>query len=211
METLELGASAGLNLNWDRFAYRTESWRWNPEGRVGIDTEWRGPPPPLGAAPQIRARAACDQNPLALTDPAQRMRLKSYIWADQQDRLARFDAAADLAVETGVEVDRADAAIWLQEKLARRARDAATVVYHSVFYQYPPHDTRIAIKAAIEAAGAAATAVAPVYWLRLEPEAVLGGDRGGMRMLVDLIAWPGGARRILAETDGHTRFVEFFG
>ncbi|NWG54937.1 MAG: DUF2332 domain-containing protein [Hydrogenophilaceae bacterium] len=211
IETLELGASAGLNLNWDRFAYATESWRWNPQGRVRIDTEWRGPPPPLDAAPQIRSRGACDQNPLTLADPAERLRLKSYIWADQADRLARFDAAADLAVAHGVRVDRADAAMWVKEKLARRARDAATIIYHSIFLQYPPREARDAISAAIAGAGAAATAAAPLYWLRLEPEAVLGGDRESVRMLVDLIAWPGGERRILAETDGHVRFVAAFG
>ena len=136
------------------------------------------------------------------------MRLKSYIWPDQPDRLERFDGAVALALGAGVRVERADAAEWLAEKLPQRARDAATVVYHSIFLQYPPRETREAIAAVIESAGARATSAAPLAWLRLEPEAVLGGPLDSVRMLLDLVVWPGGEARVLAATDGHVRSVE---
>lgn len=205
VDMLEIGASAGLNLNWDRFAYRTGSWSWG-EGAVRIDTDWHGAPPP-DTRISVRNRAACDLNPLDVSDAAQRLQLKSYIWADQPDRLARFDAAADLAIESNVRVERADAATWLAERLARRAPDAATIVYHSVFLQYPPADARAAIVQAIHDAGAGATADAPVAWVRLEPEAVTDKIENGLRFVVDLHTWPGGQRRILAYTDGHVRAV----
>ena len=210
-ETLELGASAGLNVSWDRFAYRTDGWSWNPGGEVFIDTDWQGPPPPTQAPLEVRARAACDQSPLDLSDPAQRLRLKSYIWPDQLERLARFDAAADVAVARGVHVDRADAAVWLAERLGSRPRDAGAVVYHSVFLQYPTRETRRSIRETIERAGTAADARAPLAWLRFEPEAMLGGPRDSSRLFVDLITWPGGARRVLLETDGHARWVRAAG
>lgn len=208
LELLEIGASAGLNLNWDKFSYRTEAWRWGPEGGVPVDTQWRGVPPPLRAAPRIRSRAACDLNPLDVSDPAQRLQLRSYIWADQRDRLARFDAAADLAVATGQRVDRADAVDWLQQRLAARSSDAATLVYHSVFLQYPPPHVRSAIQDVIRSAGESATREAPFGWLRLEPEALLGGPSNSMRFWVELVSWPGPVRRLLAITDGHARSVE---
>lgn len=206
IDTLEIGASAGLNLNWDRFAYRTQSWSWG-KGGVHIDTDWHGPPPPTHVRPHIRHRAACDLNPLNVGDAAERLRLKSYIWPDQPDRLARFDAAAALAIETGVRVDRASADQWLAEKLAARATDAATIVYHSVFLQYPPKDVRAAIIDAIQSAGAKATDQAPLAWIRMEPEAVTDGVYNGLRFVIDLTTWPGGERRILGYTDGHVRAV----
>lgn len=206
IDTLEIGASAGLNLNWDRFAYQTPSWRWG-EGAVRIDTDWHGPPPAIDARPSVRHRAACDLNPLDIRDEAQRLRLKSYVWPDQPDRLARFDAAVALAVASGVRVERADAAEWLARKLADRAADAATIVYHSVFLQYPPKDTRAAIIAAVTEAGKRATAAAPLAWVRMEPEAVLDGVQNGFRFIIDLTTWPGGERRILGYTDGHVRAV----
>jgi hypothetical protein len=206
IDALEIGASAGLNLCWDRFAYRTDGWSWGPPGAALIDTDWRGPPPPLGAKPRLRSRAACDLHPLDLRRPEERLRLRSYIWADQAERLARFDAAVALALESGVAVERADAAVFLEERLPARAPDALTVVYHSVFLQYPPRATRMRIVSAIERAGESARA--PLAWLRLEPEVVLGGPRESVRFLLDVVTWPGGERRTLATTDGHVRFVD---
>jgi hypothetical protein len=208
IELLEIGASAGLNLYWDRFAYRTASWRWG-DGPVQISTEWTGAPPPLDAVPRIRARAACDLNPIDVRDPGERLRLRAYIWADQTERLARFDAAAVVAAGHDVRVERADAAEWLEARLPRRSPDALTVVYHSVFYQYPRTETRQRIAAAIAQAGERSGA--PLAWLRLEPETVLGGPRDSARFLVDLVTWPGAERRTLAATDGHGRFVHSLG
>lgn len=206
VDMLELGASAGLNLNWDRFAYRTKAWSWGGESAVRIDTDWNGAAPPLGPI-AVRDRAACDLNPLDIADPQARLQLRAYVWPDQPDRLARFDGAAALALEAGVKVERADAAAWIAGKLAARATDAATIVYHSVFLQYPPRETRAAIVAAIEHAGAAATAGAPLAWVRLEPEALTDDVRDSPRMVIDLTTWPGGVRRIIGYTDGHVRAV----
>ena len=207
-DAFELGASAGLNLAWDRFGYRTESWTWGDLRGVPIDTRWTGPPPPLATTVQVRARAACDLCPLDVRDVEQRLRLRSYIWADQVPRLARFDAAASLAATEGVRVDRADAGPWLQRKLEARSPDVGALVYHSVFLQYLNRESRRALTATLEASAARATEVAPLGWLRLEPEVVLGGPRASSRVLLDLITWPGGSRRILAATDGHANWVE---
>lgn len=205
MELLEIGASAGLNLSWDRFSHRTDEWTWGDPNGARIETEWRGPPPETAASVRVRARAACDASPLDVRDPDHRLRLRAYVWADQAERLARFDAAVEAAVANDVRVERADAAEWLEDRLARRAPDALTVVYHSVFFQYPTPETRGRIMAAIRTAGEAGPA--PLAWLRMEPETVLGGPPRSHRFLVDVITWPGGERRVLAETDGHARFV----
>lgn len=207
IDMLEIGASAGLNLNWDRFHYRTRTWSWGGQSPVEIDTDWSGPAPPIAAKPNVRHRAACDLNPLDIDDPEQLLRLRSYIWPDQPERLARFDGAVALAREAQVKVERADAAEWLKRKLAERAQDAATIVYHSIFLQYPPRETRSAIVDAIRKAGEAATPDAPLAWVRLEPEALTDGVRDSVRMVVDLTTWPGGERRVLAHTDGHVRAV----
>lgn len=207
VDMLELGASAGLNLYWDRFAYRTETWTWGERSSVQIDTDWHGPAPPVEIAPDIRHRAGCDLNPLDVGDANDVLRLKSYIWPDQDERLARFDGAVALAREADVRVDRASADEWIAAKLAARSDDAATIVYHSVFLQYPPRDVREAIVAAIREAGARATPQAPLAWVRLEPEALTDGVENGLRFVLDLHTWPGGERRILGYTDGHVRAV----
>lgn len=206
IDTLEIGASAGLNLNWDRFAYRTRDWSWGGESPVVIDTDWNGAPPPISTQIKVRSRAACDLNPLDIRDEAQRLQLKSYIWPDQPDRLARFDGAVALAIANDARVERADAAEWIADRLAHRARDAATIVYHSIFLQYPPREARTAIVDAIHAAGASATPEAPLAWVRLEPEGVTDGI-DTPRMVIDLHTWPAGERRVLGYTDGHVRAI----
>lgn len=207
MDLYELGASAGLNQMWDRFAYETASWRWG-EGPVRLETEWRGEAPRVNARPEVRTRRACDSAPLDLEEPEHRLRLKAYLWADQAERHTRFEAAAALARASRVRVEAADAAAWLEAELPKRAQGGLAVVYHSIFYQYPPAERRAAIRAAIEAAGAAATPESPLAWLRFEPEAITDAIPGSQRYLVDLTIWPGGARRVLATADPHARWVE---
>lgn len=207
LDMIEIGASAGLNQNWDRFAYRPNGWSWGADSPVVVDTAWNGAPPPVDAPIEVRSRAACDLNPLDIRDAAQRLQLKSYIWPDQPERLSRFDGAVALALANDTKVERADAAVWLKRKLDARVGDAATVVYHSVFLQYPPREARQTIADAIAQAGAAAKREAPLAWVRLEPEALTDNIRDSLRMVLDLTTWPSGERRILAYTDGHVRAV----
>jgi len=204
IDQLELGASAGLNQNWDRFNYRAEKWSRDGSSNVTISTDWHGPPPAhLNAQPNIRSRAACDINPLDVSDRAQALNLKSYTWADQDERLARLDAAINLAIETGVQVEQANAADWLEQKLADRPTDGLTVIFHSVYLIYPPKEEIARTMALIEAAGEKATDTNPLAWLCYESEALFGGDRTSPKMQTRLQTWPGGDARFMNTSDGH--------
>ena len=75
------------------------------------------------------------------------------------------------------------------------------MVYHSVFFMYPPPQVRQAIGAAVEAAGRDATPGKPLAWLRYEMEGLFDGDPASGRQILDLVTWPGGVRRVLAEVD----------
>lgn len=207
MDLYEIGASAGLNQFWDRFAYEAVGWNWG-DGALRLTTDWRGPAPPVGAPVQVSRRQACDLHPLDLTNEEQRLRLRAYIWPDQPERLARFDEAAALAVAQGNVVEAADAAEWLGRRLPERRAGALAIVYHSIFLQYPPPQVRAQIAETIAAAGAEATPENPLAWLRFEPESVLGGDREARGYLLDVTVWPGAERRVLAAADPHARWVE---
>lgn len=209
LDLLELGASAGLNQNLDAFDYRTSAWSRGNAGDLIIDTEWSGPAPPM-AEPVIASRAACDQAPLDVAREEDRLRLTAFVWADQHERLARLRGAMQIAARRGTVVEKADAAEWIEAKLARRRPGHLTVVYHSIFLQYPPREIRARIDATIRAAGALATAEAPLAWLRFEPEGVLGDASNSLRTFLDVVTWPGGQRRILAEADPHGRSVNWF-
>jgi hypothetical protein len=203
----EIGASAGLNLLWDRFAYRFGPAAWgDPASPVRLTPDWRGPPPPC---PRRRSRSApaCDRAPLDLSDPATELRLLSFVWADQTERLARTRAALALARETGLNIERADAADWLQTRLAPsppRPRPCRRPLDHVAV---PARADQTRIAGLIDAAGARAADDAPLAWLRLEPD----GAAPGAGAAVTLTLWPGGEARPLGRADFHGRWVDWRG
>jgi hypothetical protein len=207
LRLLELGASAGLNQLWDRRHYRLGGvGEWGPtDAAVTIDAAWRGPPPPLGAPVAISSRAACDRAPVDLADPAARRRLKAFVWPDQIDRLARLDAAITETLAADVKVERADAVAFTRRHGAPAA-GVATVVFHSVFFQYMPPASQATLIEALAGFGETAIAAAPLAWLRMEPSAAINGI-----MELRLTSWPGGEERLLATAHPHGAWVEWVG
>ena len=208
LHLLEIGASAGLNQRLDGFRFETDTWSYGPEGGPRIDTDWRRPPPEgLDRPLAIASRAGCDVNPLDVRDPAQALRLKSYVWPDQPDRLDRIDRAIALAQREGVTLEKADAAEFLKSRLAGPLPEGTTIVFHSVVWQYLPEATKQGVQDALDRAAATATPRNRLAWLRYEPNPLL-KDLGSIEGFgVALTLWPGGDQRRLASTDGHTRTV----
>jgi hypothetical protein len=206
LRCLELGASAGLNMNWDRFHYRFgQDAEWGEDGsEVRLFGAWSGPAPPLGVEVRVAERRACDQNPIDVRDADQALRLQSYVWPGQTVRLERLRAAIAVKLQTGGLPDRADAADWAEAE-AHPKPGVATVVYHSSFIHYPPKPVQARVAAAIEAAGAAATPDAPVAWLSKEPrpDNMAGPDEVRLRL------WPSGEDRLLGTAHPHAAWVHW--
>jgi len=204
LRLLEIGASAGLNMQWDRYRYRLGAViRGDAASSVEIQCDWTGALPP-DVPINVRARLGCDLASIDLADPTQQLRLRSYVWPDQPDRLVRLDAAIELAQRIGLpQVDAADAATWLPAQLARPAQGVITVIYHTVVWMYLPAPVREALKAAINDAGRRATGANPLAWLSLEfPEK-------GRPAQLSLTEWPGGETRTLALAHPHGSWVQW--
>lgn len=206
LRLVELGASAGLNQLWDQRRYRLgETAIWGPAGaRLTLETDWRGPAPPLPAV-AVESRAACDRKPIVLADPVQRRRLRAYIWADQAERLQMLDAAIEETLDAGLEVEACDA-IAFAERLGEPQSCLATVIFHSVFFQYMPPASQTALIDTLAKAGAKASPEAPLAWLRMEPAA---GNLALMELRLTL--WPDGGERLLATAHPHGAWVEWAG
>jgi len=197
LRCFEIAASAGLNLNWDRYRYDLGGHGWGPRSAVQLPTDWSGPLPPLAAKVEVIERAACDRRPVDLADPVQRRRLQAYVWPDQFERLERIRAAIDVALDRGVQVESADAVDWTR-RVAGPQPGAVTVLYHSVFWQYMPPESQAALHQAIEEHAKSATPKAPFAWLCMEPPP---GNLAGMEVRLRL--WPGGEERVLADVHPH--------
>jgi hypothetical protein len=219
LRVFEVGASGGLNLRWDHFWYDSvgvdgshgsdgsDGGRGAASGRttlgdpaspvrfVGVWRPGADGLPDLGGPVVVAERAGCDRHPVDATTDAGRLTLRAYLWPDQVERRARLEAAFAVAARVPARVEAGDLGAWVERRLADQAPGTATVVAHSIVWQYVSRDARDRMRSALRGAGARATPDAPVAWLRFEPA----GDVGDLR----LTWWPGGDETVLATAEYH--------
>lgn len=209
----EIGSSAGLNLWCDRYRYEATSaqvpWAWGePRSPLVLRPEWRGPAPTL-APLSISRRSGCDAAPLDLLKPGEDLRLASFVWADQAERLARLKAAIaivrPLLRAGGGAVQARRAADFVRRELATRRPGECAVLMHSVVWQYIGRDEQEDIRAQMADAGRTATPDAPLAWLRFEP------PKPELRVELRATVWPGGEDQLLASCHPHGAWVEWLG
>lgn len=206
-ELNELGASAGVNTMMERFFFDLGGTTAGPEDLpMRIVPEWRGNPPPQEVV-EIAGIKGCDRAPVNLADPSAALRLKSYVWAEVTERIARIDAAIALAGQKVPEVVKMDAGDFVAERLAApQGEDVTRVVFHSIVWQYLPPETRARIEALMGEAGARATTSRRLAWVMLET------NRETFRHELSVRYWPGGAQpQVLGTAHAHGAWVEWFG
>jgi hypothetical protein len=132
---IEVGASAGLNLLWDRYAFD-----YGPLGQVGdpaspvcITCEARGPmPPPLPRAmPQIASRTGIDLHPVDVLDPGSVLWLRALIWPEHLHRAALLQSAVAVARQSPPRILAGDALELLPAVLQDAPAGALVCLYHS--------------------------------------------------------------------------------
>ena len=204
LRVFEIGASAGLNLRWDRFRYEAADWAFgDPSSPATIRVDFDGLRPPLPRAVWVMERAGCDAEPIDPTTEDGALALQCFVWPDQLERMVILRGAIQVARRTPATVDRANAADWVEARLLQRRGGSATVVYHSVMWGYMTNDDQERITRALHEAGEAATEADPLAWLRMEP----GEDQTD----VTLTLWPGGTERRLATAGFHGKPVRWLG
>ncbi|MBX9858874.1 MAG: DUF2332 family protein [Sphingomonas sp.] len=200
---LEIGSSGGLNLLIDRYRFDLGGAFVGPvDAPVTITPEWRGAAPAIPPFEIVSTRG-CDIQPLDVTDPAVEDRLAAYVWAEKPERLARLRTAIEMVRAHGVRLEQADAADWVEARLAEPQAEGVTrVLMHSVVWQYLPEPVAERIRAAMATAGASATAERPLAWVAMEP------DRALAEQVVTVRTWPGGPREIVATAHAHAAWVK---
>lgn len=141
---VELGPSAGLNLNWDRYAYRYENaggerLEGGGASSLTIDCEWRGakPPPVPAQNPVVAARLGLELNPVDLESAADRRWLVALLWPGLTHRIERMKKALAIAAEHIPPIRQGDALEALPDVVTGIDAASAVVVAHSmVTYQW---------------------------------------------------------------------------
>ncbi len=189
-EVLELGASAGLNLNLAHYGVRLgDVTACAAASAVMLAPEWRGRDVPAGPLAITSARGV-DLHPLDVSDEEDRRSLQAYVWPGESARAARLDAAIGIALAHPPRVDTGLASAWLLQRFAEpQPAGTRRVVFHSMVLQYASPAEREAIDLAFALAGARAEPDRPLARVSIEWRA----DRGAVELRI--AQWDGAGHR----------------
>lgn len=141
LAVVEVGASAGLCLLYDR-------WRYHYRGpgvdrRLGADTSpvtltcaVSGPVPLPGRVPEIAWRAGLDLNPIDPSDPDARRWLQALVWPEHHDRADHLEKALEVAAAAPPRVDAGDLVAGLGDLVGEAPAGTTVVVTHSATLAY---------------------------------------------------------------------------
>jgi hypothetical protein len=203
-DLVELGPSAGFNLEWDRYGYRYRRGSWGREDApLVLQGEERRPVPltVLELVPLVRSRVGIDRSPLDVTTDEDAKLLRSFVWPDQTWRMDQLDRAVSALREEPPDLRRGDVADELPDLLAGRPRDGLTVVFQTAVLAYLPRARRELVYETIAAAGREH----PLAFV----EAALPqtGELTFWSMVVQV--WPEGERVEVARADFHGAWLDW--
>jgi hypothetical protein len=205
LDLVELGPSAGLNLVWDRYEHTYEGGRWgplNPALRLAGAEKGQVPPALLELHPTVRSRTGIDRSPIDVTSDDEALLLRSFVWADQTERLQRLDAAIE-AVRTDLpDLVQGDIVERLPELLeSLDDSDALTLVWETAVLEYVPSEGRRRIYDAIARFG------------QDHPIAFVQTSRASSGVTahygLTLQLWPGGVRDEVAFATHHGDWLDW--
>ena len=145
---VDVGASAGLTMLFDRYSYDYGGHRLagaDPDAPT-LRCQVAGPVPLPDRIPAIVWRTGLDLNPLDVTVDDDVRWLSCLVWPDEEDRAERLAAAIASARRAPPPVIRGDLLTDLPAVVAQAPADATVVVYHSsvLWYVTPPQREQFA-------------------------------------------------------------------
>ena len=167
LNLIEIGPSAGLNLNWDQYGVRYRQGgavaaEALPGAELVLDCDLKTDAVPPMVLPRLGRRLGLELHPVNLLNDDDRTWLRALVWPDQPQRLVRLDAAIALFLQAPAEIRSGDALALLPEALKQVPPDEAVCVYHTIVtYQFSA-----AMREALESLLKAARR--PVWHLSLE-------------------------------------------
>lgn len=205
---IEVGASAGLNLRFDRYGYTVGGTRYGDrDSPVQIEAALYGevPLPDLDDLPLLAGIQGVDLNPVDVRDPDARAWLEALVWPENHDQRTLLSAALALTATDPPEIRPGDAVDVLPRIAAELPAGEPRIVYHSATRMHVPADRQAAFDDAIESVGDNG----PLWWLSVEdaphPDPRRNPTRRGAALR---LRTPTGTHHTIAVVNGHLRWVE---
>jgi hypothetical protein len=143
---VEVGASAGLNLLFDRYGYHYGMGlpAGDPMSPVRFTCALRGMglPPIVTDTPPVSARVGIDLNPIDVCDPQATLWLRALVWPEHPVRAALLQQALALAQREPPLLLAGDALAVLPQAVAEAPAGAALCVFHTATLAHFPPEAR---------------------------------------------------------------------
>ncbi len=205
LSLVDVGASAGLNLLWDRYAYdyKDHGLAGDRRSPVWIAVEVRGDncPPIPHDSPSVAFRTGIDLNPVDVTDPDSALWLRALVWPGHERRAAQLKRAMDLAVAGPPELVAGNALNVLPAILGNVPTETTLCILHNhALNQFSQEDRRLFGSLVDEC-----SQDREVYLLSAE------GRRGQNFVNLELARIRNGDRSVrqLAKVDPHGKWLEW--
>ena len=142
LAVLEVGASAGLNLLFDRYRYQYGDVAVGaPGSAVVLRPQVVSTPAPIPPMPEVTWRRGLDRRPVDITDDDDARWLHACVWPEQAWRRELLDRAISMARRDPPSLVRGDAVDALPALVAAVPDDAVLCVVHTAMVAYLPDRT----------------------------------------------------------------------
>jgi hypothetical protein len=213
---VDVGCSAGLNLNVDRvgIAYSDGTFLGEPDSVLQLQSEARGGVAvPANPMPPVVARIGVDLNPVDVTDDADARWLRACLWPDQPERLERLNAAIELRAGAPPTLIQGDAVEVLADAVAKVPADALAVLTTTWALAYFSLEDRLRFLRRVDEAAAQR----PVAWVSAESVGIgpavptMGDSRRAPHSLVGIAVAHGASIRVdtVARCQPHGAWLEW--
>lgn len=200
LDLLELGPSAGLNLVWDRYAYRYRTGDWGAS-ELRLSGDDRVPPPAalLARDVHVARRRGIDRSPVDVTTEHGARVLQSFVWPDQTERLERLRRAIEILRADPPELITGDYVELFGSVFGDSLEGAQPIVFQTASTMYLTPDELEQLRRAMHASG------------RERPFTYIGTSQGPDNAGYALEAqhFPGGEVERLAVFDFHGEWLEW--
>ncbi len=169
---IEVGASAGVLLRFDRYGYALGGRQFgDPSSPVQIRAEWRGDTavPDLDALPPLASVTGVDLHPLDARDADDRHWLEALVWPENRYEADLLHHALAVVAADPPPIRAGDAIDVCPTLAAELPPGEPRVVFHSMTRMHVPADQLALFDAAIDTLGRDA----PLYRLSLEGQGKL--------------------------------------
>jgi len=206
LDLVELGPAAGLNLLWDRYAYRYRAGRWGSSELLLQGVEYEPVPlEVLARRVDVRRRLGIDLNPVDVTTAEGARLLRAFIWPGRVERAQRLRQAIGILRDEPPTLVRGDYVELLPSVLAERDDEALTVVFQTASTGYIGAERRAELRQLLEVAGREG----PLGWVSTRAVEELEEEDRDDSYELEIALWPGGRRRFLLRSDFHGNWIRW--